>query len=218
MKEFSRKKTAAISNGIFGVSVVALIVIAAIGFGLYGSAASKAPATTTLTLTTANVSTEIITSLETMMNHSTTSSMTESVGNSSSSSGCACMFTPKSGAMISSAWLLIAPTEMMHQYAVSVHAAGLEPNGTYIVEGQLMTGGMATVPISSLSMHMNTTSASEFQSDKNGTGNYFVLLDSNPSTVFENVELLFLPGMVMQNATLVATVNLPSMMNSTTSH
>jgi hypothetical protein len=217
MKEFSRK-TAAITNGIFGAAVVALIIVAAIGFGLYGFAASKAPATTTLTLTTTNVSTEMITSSETMLNHSTNSSMIEPMGNSSSS-GCACMFTPKSGAMISSAWLVVAPTGMTHQFAVSVHAQGLEPNGTYIVEGQLMTGGVATVPISSLSMHMNSTSTSEFQADKNGTGNYFILLDSNPSTAFENVELLFLPGMVMQNATLVASVNLASMMaSSTTSH
>ena len=62
---------------------------------------------------------------------------------------------------------------------------------------------------------MNTTSASEFQADKNGTGNYFILLDSNPMTTFENVELLFLPGMVMQNATLVATLSMSSMMTST---
>ena len=77
-----------------------------------------------------------------------------------------------------------------------------------------MTGSM-TVPISSQSMHTNTTSASEFQADKNGTGNFFILLDSNPMTTFENVELLFLPGMVMQNATVVATLNMSSMMTTT---
>jgi hypothetical protein len=182
-----------------------LIVVAAIGYGLYGTAASKPAVTSTLTVTTTNVSTELVTSETAMTNHT---SMTEMPGNSSSA-GCACTFT------ISSAWFVSAPTETANQFAVSVHAEGLEPNGTYIIEGTLMTGSM-TVPISSQSMHTNTTSASEFQVDKNGTGNYFLLLDSNPMTTFENVELLYLPGMVMQNAMLVATLNMSSMMTSTT--
>jgi hypothetical protein len=210
MKHISRSKSA-ISNGIFGAAVVVFIVVAAIGYGLYGTAASKPAVTSTLTVATTNVSTEMITSETAMMNHT---SMTEMSRNSSS--GCACTFTPKSGAMISSAWFVSAPSEMANQFAVSVHAEGLEPNGTYIVEGTLMTGSMTAVPISSQAMHANTTSASEFQADKNGTGNYFILLDSNPMTTFENVELLYLPGMVMQNETLVATLSMSSMMTSTT--
>jgi len=149
---------------------------------------------------------------EMMENHSTTG-MT---GENTSSSACACMFTPESGAMITNAWLLLVPTGMMHEFAVSIHAEGLEANGTYIVEGTLTSGSMNTVPISTQSMSMNSTSASEFQSDKNGTGNYWLLLDANPATTFENIQLFFLPGMSMQNATLVASVNLTSMMMNTT--
>jgi hypothetical protein len=144
-----------------------------------------------------------------MMNHSGTGMM----GNTSSN---AYMFAAKSGAMISSGWLLAAPTGMMHEYAVSIHAGGLEPNGTYLVEGALMVSAMATVPISSQSMGMNTTSASEFQADKNGTGNYWIVINNNPATTFERVQLFFLPGMSMQNATLIATVSFTSMMMNTT--
>jgi hypothetical protein len=210
MKNHISRSRSAVANGIFGAAIVVLIVVAAVGYGLYGTAASKPAVISTLTVTTTNVSTEMMTTSE-MMNHTT--SMTEMSGNASS--GCACMFTPKSGAMISSAWFVVGQTEMVNQYAVSIHAEGLEPNGTYIVEGTLTSGSMAAVPISSKSMSTNTTSASEFQADKNGTGNYFILLESNPMTSFGNVEILFLPGMVMQNATLVATVTPSSMMMST---
>ena len=119
MKRISRSN-AAISNGIFGAAVVVLIVVAAIGYGLYGTAASKPAVTSTLTVTTTNVSTEVMTSESAMMNHTST---TEMPGNSSSS-GCACTFTPKSGAMISSAWFVSAQTEMANQFAVSIHAEG----------------------------------------------------------------------------------------------
>ena len=125
------------------------------------------------------------------------------------------MFSPASGAMISDAWLITSQAAM-DEFAVAVHAQGLEPNGTYIVEGALTTGSMNVVPISSLSMNMNTTSGSEFQADRNGTGTYWVILDSNPTVSFESLQILYLPGMSMNNATEVASLSFASEMMTTT--
>ncbi|MGI0091401.1 MAG: hypothetical protein ACREBS_06800 [Nitrososphaerales archaeon] len=115
--------------------------------------------------------------------------------------------------MISSAWLLTAP-EGMGEYVVSIHAEGLESNGDYIVEGTLNSGSMHVVPISSESMNMNATSASEFQADRNGTATYWITINTSPITTFESIELVYLPGMSMQNATVVATVNFSGMMQN----
>ena len=208
MNNFSRSKSA-ISTGIFGAAVVVLIVIAGIGYGLYGTASGKTT-TSTQIVTTTNVSTEMMVTTEMMTG---TGSMSSMSGNMTGSE--ALMFTPSSGAMISSAWLLALPTGMMHEYALSIHAEGLEPNGTYLIEGALTAGVMAMVPISSQSMGMNTTSASEFQANKNGTGNYWIVINTNPATTFENIQLLFLPNMSMQNMTAVATLHFAMMMNST---
>ncbi len=200
----SPKARSAVSNTIFSVVVVILIVAAAAGFGLYGTNASKT--VTTQNTVTVTASTEVMMTTDvTMINH-TSSGMPANY---------AYQFNPASGAMVSSAWLLDVPVGM-HEYAVSIHAEGLEPNGTYIVEGNLASGSMSAVPISSQSMNMNTTSASEFQADQNGTANYWIVLDGCPSTIFESVQLLFLPGMQMSNATTVATIHFAMMTNMTT--
>ena len=202
-----RRRSSGITNAVFGAVVAVLVIVAALGYGLYGTAASKT-VTSTNTVTTMNVSTEMVT---TEMSHSSSSMNNENT----TSPSAAYMFTAKSGAMVSQAWLLVLPTGMMHdEYAISIHAEGLESNGTYIVEGALSSGGMNVVPISSQSMNMNMTGGSEFQAEENGTGNYWVVLDSNPATTFENVQILFLPGMDMQNAMPVASVNLSMMMTT----
>ena len=123
------------------------------------------------------------------------------------------MFIPKSGAMISNAWLIIAPLGM-NEYAMTVHAEGLEANNTYIVEGNESSGSMGMVPVSTKSMSMNMTSESEFQADSNGTGIYWVVLNTDPCNAFESIDLVYLPGMSMQNATIVATATLCQMMSS----
>ncbi|HZW57658.1 MAG TPA: hypothetical protein VFF30_15325 [Nitrososphaerales archaeon] len=216
MKSFLRNRSA-IANGIFGAAVVILIVVAAVGFGLYGTAVSKTlTSTSTVMVTATNVSTEMMTTemMETSTVMMTGRSNSTEMMNGSSSGG-AYMFTPKSGAMISSAWLLVVPTDMMNEYAVSIHAEGLEPNGTFIVEATPASGTMMEpTPISSHSMNMNTTSASEFQADRNGTANYWIVLDTNPLTTFESVQLVFLPGMSMQNATEVASFMFASSMTT----
>lgn len=207
MKSFFNNNKRAVSNLIFAGTAIVLIVAAAVGFGLYGTTASK-------TVTSTNTVTVATTDMMTTEAMTSESSMTQS--SMSNTSNYAYQFNATSGAMISSAWLLDVPVGM-HSYAVSVHAEGLEANGTYILEGQLANGTMATVPVSSQSMNMNTTSASEFQTDKNGAGTYWVVLDSCPSTTFESISLLYLPGMIMSNATTVATIHFHSTMMATTS-
>lgn len=185
----------AVSNTVFAASIVILLLVAGVGFGLYATR----PITVTSTVTTtAMAETGMSTTMaETGMTAKANFSLVRS-------------FTPKAGAMISNAWLIVASVGM-GEYAVVVHAEGLEANGDYIVEGPLTTGKMQTVPISTESMGMNTTAASEFTADSHGTGLYWIVLNSNPTQAFEAIQLYFLPGMSMQNATLVASVMFPMM-------
>ncbi|MDA4128918.1 MAG: hypothetical protein OK422_05650 [Thaumarchaeota archaeon] len=111
-------------------------------------------------------------------------------------------FQPQAGQMFHTGWLFIAPTSP-GDYAISVHAEGLEPPsaGGYIVEG-VTRPGMNMVPIGP-----NAT-ASEFDASSGGVGTYWVVLMQNPHTSFEAVDILYLPGMQMTNAVLVASVQL----------
>ncbi len=186
-----------VSNIIFAAAVVVLIIIAGSGYGLYA-----------ISIAHSSTATSSPSSTEMMTGTSTTSA-------SALNCACAYQFTPESGVMISNAYAIIASLGM-DQYAVSIHAEGLEPNGTYFVEGELSSGSMSVVGISSESMSMNTTSASQFQADSNGTGTYWIVLNNNPSSTFESLELTYIPGMSMQNATVVATTSL-SMMGSASS-
>ena len=108
---------------------------------------------------------------------------------------------PKAGQMIHSGWVVIASVGS-GDYAVSVHADGLEPpsSGGYIVEGVSRTGN--TVPIAA-----NAT-ASEFDAGSDGTGSYWTVLMQNPTTSFEAIDLVYLPGMNMAQATVVASTQL----------
>ena len=87
---------------------------------------------------------------------------------------------------------------------MSLHADGLEPpsSGGYIVEGVQRTGSMNVVPIGA-----NAT-ASEFDATTNGVGNYWTVLMQNPTTSFEAINLVYLPGMDMTHATVVASAQL----------
>lgn len=193
-------KTSGVTNAIFASIVVVLVIIAGVGYGLYATSNHSA-----MTETSTSSMTETMTTTQSMTETMTT---TESINQTYSY-----QFTAASGGMISNAWILVVPLGM-DEYAVSVHAEGLESNGTYILEGSLASGSMQTVPISTESMTMNTTSASEFQSDSNGTGLYWIQLSSNPVNAFENIQLYFVPEMIMQNATLVATASFSMMSES----
>ncbi len=111
--------------------------------------------------------------------------------------------SPHPGAMIHTGWVVIAPVGS-GDYAIAVHAEGLEPpsTGGYIVEAAQRTTAMNVVPIGA-----NAT-ASEFKAGTDGVGNYWTVVMENPTTSFESIELLYIPGFNMTQATLVATVPL----------
>jgi hypothetical protein len=170
-----------VSNAVFAGTSIVLLIIAGIGFSLYLTSASTTHTTT-----------------ENMTETSTTG-MTETMTES------AIQFTPATGQMIHTAWLLIQPAGS-GDYAVAIHAEGLENTqamgSDYIVEAQESTGSMSVVPIGP-----NAT-ASEFDTGSQGVGDFFIVLMQNPFTSFENIQLVYLPGMEMANATVVATAML----------
>lgn len=110
---------------------------------------------------------------------------------------------PKAGQMIHSGWVVIASVGS-GDYAISVHADGLEPpsSGAYIVEGVSRTGNMSATPIGA-----NAT-ASEFDAGSDGVGSYWTVIMQNPTSSFEAIDLVYLPGMNMAQATVVASATL----------
>jgi hypothetical protein len=171
----------AVSNVIFASVVIVLIVVASSGFLLLATR----PATN-----------------ETMIE--TVTHTASSTGTMNKTSPYAVAFAPAHGQMISSGWLIVAPLGN-GSFAVSVYAKGLEPPemGDYIAEAAQNTGQMAVVPIGGTNV-----TVSEFTTDSHGTGQFFIILHQNPSSLYENVSIVFLPGMHMQNATVVATAPL----------
>ena len=109
----------------------------------------------------------------------------------------------ETGQMIHSGYVIIADVGS-GDYWVSIHAEGLEPpsGGGYIVEGVQRTASMNTVPIGA-----NAT-ASEFDAGAGGSGTYWTVLMENPGASFESIELVYLPGMNMAQASVVATASL----------
>ena len=114
----------------------------------------------------------------------------------------ALVLKPQAGQMIHSGWIFVSPIGS-GDYAISLHAEGLEPpaSGAYIVEG-VTRQGMNMVPLS------GNATASEFEAGADGVGTYWTTLMQNPSSAYEGIDLLYLPGMSMTHATLVATVQL----------
>ena len=171
-----------ISSSVFAGTTVALLIVAAIGFSLYFTAAHGS-------VTTDNM-TEVMTSTE-------TTNATDAI-----------QFAPASGQMVHSAWLLIEPSGS-GDYAVSVYAQGLESTeGTgnvYIVEATESSGSMSVVPLGT-----NAT-ASEFETTSSGVGAYFTVLMENPYASFESIQIVLLPGMQMSNSTVIATATLTMM-------
>ena len=175
------KVRSGVSNAVFAGTAIVLVILAGIGFSLYFTSTGASTTTDNMTAT---------------MTHTVTASM-----NATDAS----QFTPATGQMIHTAWLLIEPTGS-GDYAVSVFAQGLESTqatgSIYIVEGTQSSGSMGVVPIGA-----NAT-ASEFGTTSQGVGSYFTLLMQNPYDSFENVQIVYLPGMQMGNATVVATATL----------
>ena len=174
----------AVANGIFALAVVVLLVVAASGFFLYGT---RSTVEDTMTVTTSA-----------SMSESTSSAAMNETGAE------AIAFVPAHGQMFGQGWLIVASMGG-GDYAVTLHATGLESAamGDYIVEAAQNSGQMAMVPIAG-----TNTTLSEFDADNSGNGQFFTTLMQNPSSVYESVSILYLPAMMMQNATVVATASL----------
>lgn len=174
----------AVSNVTFAVTAIVLLVIAGAGFGLY---ATTSASTKTVTSTSTQTMTESMSSTGTMAANAT---------------GHASPFTPAKGQMVSSAWLVYAPTGN-GSYVLTVYASGLESpsTGGYLVEATSASGAMATAPIS------GNATTSEFETNSAGNGEYFIVLHQNPETSLEGVTLVYLPGMSMTNMTVIATAS-----------
>jgi hypothetical protein len=111
--------------------------------------------------------------------------------------------TPKSGQMIHTGWVVLASVGG-GDYVISLHADGLEPpsSGGYIVEGVQRTTAMNVVPIA------GNATASEFDAGADGAGSYWTVIMQNPTRSFEAIDLVYLPGMNMAQATVVASTQL----------
>jgi len=173
----------AVGTGVFAVTVVVLLAVAASGFYLYGTRSAMVDTTT---VTTTSMS-------ETSMNDTSGSTGAQAVA-----------FTGAHGQMFGTGWLVVASLGN-GDYAVTVHATGLESAsmGDYIVEAAQNSGQMAMVPIAG-----TNATLSEFTADGAGNGQFFTTLMENPHSVFESVSIVYLPDMMMQNATVVATAPL----------
>ena len=118
------------------------------------------------------------------------------------SGAAAIQLTPASGPMPPhDVWFIVAPLGS-GDYATVLSAEGLEGNGTYLIDGVTRGGQMNNVPIA------GNAADSEFVPDMHGNGLYWHALMSDPRLTYEQVILLYLPGMEMQNAQPVASGNL----------
>jgi hypothetical protein len=188
----------AVGNMIFASTVIVLLVVAASGFLLYSQKSS-------MTETTTDVMTETMT--QTAMQTSESMSETSTSSGSMSASaqpGAAIAFASASGQMFGGGWLTTAPIGN-GSYIVSIYATGLESSsmGDYIVEAAQNSGSMAMVPIGG-----SNATLSEFDTSSHGTGQFSIVLHQDPASIYESVSLVYLPGMAMTNATVVASAPL----------
>ncbi len=191
----------------FAATVVLLLVFASGGFLLYTT-----KPTVTATQTTTEIMTETSSTTVTRIGAGTTSTevathtttMTEVMNETSTEvmAEPAIAFKPVTGQMIHDGYLIVAPLGN-GTYALTIHAEALEEMsmGAYLVEGT-QHGTNVTVPIGGQNITL-----SEFEADSHGTGQFFIVLNQNPAMVYDTISLVFLPGMEMTNATLVATAH-----------
>jgi len=109
--------------------------------------------------------------------------------------------TPIAGTSVHDVWITIAPLQG-GEFGVVLSAQGLQPGGTYLVEGITGVGQVGTAPIAL------TWAASEFSADGQGNGLYSYISTTNPQTSFTGISLLYLPNGQITNAVLVATAPL----------
>jgi hypothetical protein len=156
------------------------LAVAAGGFFLYGTKSGTAETIT-------------VTASDTMSHSSSSGGMNGAIA-----------FVAAHGQMFGNGWLVLAPLGN-GSYAISLHATGLEAPamGNYVVEAAANTGQMAMSPIAG-----TNATLSEFEADSHGNGQFFTVIHQDPHSIFESVSIVYLPGMQMQNATVVATAPL----------
>jgi hypothetical protein len=110
--------------------------------------------------------------------------------------------TPASGPMPPHDVWLVVTSLGGGDFAVVLSAQGLEGNGSYLIEGVMKGGQMNHVPIT------GNAADSEFEPDMHGNGLYWHVSMSDPRVQYDQVILLYLPGMQMTNAQQVASANL----------
>ena len=113
-------------------------------------------------------------------------------------------FEPEPGLMFHDGWLLITQRGD-GKFTVVIRSEGFDktgPEDAYLIEGVTRTEPMQMVPIGT------TLDASVFHADQNGHGFYWIVLDKDPRVTFDKILILYLPGMSMERAALVATAKL----------
>ena len=108
------------------------------------------------------------------------------------------VLTPTGGTSIHDVVLFITPLQG-GEFAVFLTAQGLQPGGTYLIEG-FSSGTRTNVgPLSS------SLAESGFTADSQGNGVYSHVFAVDPRTAYNVVLLLYLPNNQIEGAVLVAT-------------
>ena len=114
-------------------------------------------------------------------------------------------FLPQLGQTIHDAWLLFAPAGN-GSYILTIHAEGLSPSqGTseyYIVRGIKTDGTVEEVPVG------GALNASLLHVNEYGVGDFYLVLDHDPSLAYEAVEIVRIGGSESSPAVVVATASL----------
>jgi len=106
--------------------------------------------------------------------------------------------TPTGGTSIHDVVLYVNPLEG-GEFAVFLTAQGLQPGGTYLIEG--FAGGTRT-NVGPLSSNL---ADSGFTADSQGNGVYSHVFAVDPRTAYSVILLLYLPNNQVEGAVLVAT-------------
>jgi len=111
------------------------------------------------------------------------------------------MLSPTGGTSIHDVMFVITPLQG-GEFAVFLTAQGLQPGGTYLIEG-IASGAHTSIAPLAL-----TTSDSGFAADNQGNGIYSHVFSMDPRVAYTGVLLLYLPNNQMEGSVLVATATL----------
>lgn len=109
--------------------------------------------------------------------------------------------TPTGGTTVHDVWLTITPLQG-GEYSLVLGAQGLQPSGTYMIEGITIGARMSIVPLSL------AAADSEFAADNQGNGMYSHVFTIDPRIAYTSVLLLYLPNNQMEGSVLVASATL----------